>query len=100
MNRIAGAIRTHLDGNGRLVRYPAKRKQQIYAAFYLAEKFNTDELYTEKEVNALLEEWHVFHDPCTLRRDLCDLGFLGRERDGSRYWIEKTQPTPELLLIV
>ena len=42
--------------------------------------------YTEKEVNALLDERHTFGDFFLLRRELCDSGLLQRERDGSRYW--------------
>ncbi len=45
--------------------------------------------YGEREVDAILKQWHTFGDHATLRRDLYDNGFLGRTRDGSQYWREE-----------
>jgi len=86
-----------LDDKGRLKSYPAKRKRQIFALFYLATKFEADKQYTEKEVNHLLSEWHTFDDWATLRRDLYDLRFINRKPDCSVYWLEETQPTLDSL---
>jgi hypothetical protein len=44
----------------------------------------TEQSYTEKEVNMILARFH--EDTPGLRRDLVDAGLLARERDGSRYW--------------
>ena len=47
-------LKNFLDENGRLLKFPAKRPMQWEALCYLAEKFQTGQEYTEKEVNRLL----------------------------------------------
>lgn len=89
------ALKNFLNGDGQLKIFPAKRKMKLEALFYLAEKFEKGKEYTEKEVNALLNQWHTFGDPATLRRELYDFRFLGRSPDGSRYWLEEPQPIKE-----
>lgn len=89
-------LKSFLDEEGKLKLYPSKRKSKHLALTYLASKFENDKLYTEKEVNNLLNSWHTFQDPCLLRRELFDNYFLGRESNGSRYWLEKNPPTPEI----
>ena len=87
-------LKNFLDGEGRLKSYPSKHKMQIFALFYLASKFESGKRYSEKEVNQLLSEWHIFGDYAILRRDLCGKRFLGRDPKGKEYWLEDTQPTP------
>ena len=58
------------------------------ACAFLADRFEPDRLYDEREVNAILAE--DAPDPATLRRLLVDHGFLAR-RNGA-YWRER--PTP------
>ena len=87
-------LRGFIDDDGRLSAYPAKYKRQIFSQFYLASKFEYDKRYTEKEVNEVLKGWHTFNDWAMLRRDMFDSRFLGREPDGSCYWLEEAQPTP------
>jgi len=82
-----------LDGEGRLKSYPAKRKFKILSLFYLASKFEKGKIYSVKEVNQILNNWHTFEDWAMLRRDLYDKFFIGREADGSAYWLEDKQPT-------
>jgi len=86
-------LRGFLDDDGRLHKYPAKYKRQILSLYYLASKFEVDKRYTEREVNEILKEWHTFDDWAMLRRDMFDSRFLGREADGSAYWLEVEQPT-------
>ena len=93
-------ITNFIDENGRLKQYPVKRKRQIFVLFYLASKFEANKRYTEQEVNQILQEWHVFNDWATLRRDLYDSRFLDRKADGSEYWLEDCQPTLESFGIV
>jgi len=90
-------LRAFLNAEGRLTAWPAKRKKKLAALFFLAEKFEAGRTYTEKEVNALLNAWHTYGDPATLRRELYDNGFLDRARDGSAYRLADKQPTPEEL---
>ncbi|MBC6938266.1 MAG: DUF2087 domain-containing protein [Chloroflexi bacterium] len=75
-----------LDGEGRVLRWPSKRSIQRQVIDYLAGKFEIGRDYTEREVNALLNRHHTFDDAALLRRELFELGYLNREKDGSKYW--------------
>jgi DNA-binding MarR family transcriptional regulator len=79
-------VRKFLNRQGRITRWPEKYKDQRPLLGYLATKFEAGRSYTEKQVNEVLQEQITFDDYVTLRRGLIDLGFLGREADGSRYW--------------
>ena len=63
-------------------------KKKLAVLEYLAEKFDKDKDYTEKEVNHIIESWHTFGDYFLLRRGLVDYKLLCRTPDGSRYWQE------------
>ena len=84
-------IRNHLDAEGRLRTWPAKRARQLVALRYLAGKFEPGVDYTERQVNELLNRHHTFGDPATLRRELFDARLLGREGNCSRYWVPPTE---------
>ena len=90
-------LKNFLDSDGRLVSYPSKRKMKLCALIYLAEKFKKGLVYSEKEVNVLLNEWHTFNDPATLRRELYNHRFLNRDSYGKEYRLEDVQPTLEEL---
>jgi biotin operon repressor len=79
-------LRRFLDSEGRVSSWPAKRKDQRLVLRYLAARFAPEQRYTEREVNALLNQWHTFGDPATIRRDMYDDGLLHRTRDGGGYW--------------
>ena len=91
-------LKNFLDENGRLLKFPAKRLMQWEALCYLAEKFQTGQEYTEKEVNRLLNQWHSFGDPATLRRTLCDWRFLDRDSYGKAYRLAADAPQKEIFL--
>ena len=67
---------------GKLKSIPVRRKKLRIVLEKLAEAFEFDRLYTEKEVNLILAEYH--DDFCTLRRALVDEGLLARDQTG--YW--------------
>lgn len=87
-------ITRFLDETGKITQLPQKKKVRAAVLCYLAEKFETNREYTEKEVNTICENWHTFGDYFVLRRELIDDKLLCREPDGSRYWKtdENTQP--------
>ena len=64
MNDILSSF---IDENGRLTAFPSKRKKKLHALIFLSQKFQPGVVYSEKEVNELLNEWHTFGDPATLR---------------------------------
>ena len=74
-----------LDREGRLISFPSKHKKKLIALWYLAEKIEADRQYTESEINTLLNEWTLFHDPATLRRELYNKRLLNRTTDCSCY---------------
>lgn len=81
-------IKRFLDDDGRIKIWPAKKDLKIEILKYLSTKFECDRIYIEKEVNAIIEEWHSFNDYFLLRRGMVDYKFLDRTRDGSKYWRE------------
>ena len=82
-------ISVFLDDNGKIEQIPIPARTKIPLLAYLAEKFQPDRDYTEKEINSIIMQWHTFNDYFILRRLLIDYEFLGREPDGSRYWVVK-----------
>jgi hypothetical protein len=74
-------LRDFLNG-ARLKEIPASRKKRDVILRWLAQRFELDQRYTEKEVNAVLAEHHA--DVATLRRELIGAKLLRREQ--SIYW--------------
>ncbi len=79
-------INQFLDGEGKISQLPQKQKARIAVLEYISEKFQPNCDYSEKQVNAICEQWHTFGDYFLIRRELVDNNLLCRERDGSRYW--------------
>ena len=71
---------------GEIVRWPKKLSDKEVVVKYLSTKFDYDKKYTEKEVNKIINTFHVFGDIPLLRRELVSRKFLAREDDGSVYW--------------
>jgi hypothetical protein len=87
-----------MDEQGRVQRWPTgKGKRAVQAAImdYLASKFESDRIYHEREVNDLLNQWHMFEDWAMLRRELFSRGYLGRKLDGTQYWLKSLTPEPQ-----
>ncbi len=82
-------IEMFLDDEGKIKQLPGKMKRKQAILSYLVGKFSCGRDYTEKEVNAVIDNWHTFGDYFLLRRELIDGGYLCRTRDGSRYWKER-----------
>lgn len=86
-------IKTKADGffdkDGRLTAYPKKQPVRQEILSRLAEKFEAGRLYTEKEINAIIDAAITFGDIELIRRELIDFRFLSRKRDGSQYWKEE-----------
>lgn len=78
----------YLDEQGRVKEWPGRQKRQAQRALrdYLASKIPSGQKFTEAEINALLNAWHVFGDPALLRRELIEAGWLKRTRGGKTYW--------------
>jgi len=72
--------------NGKLTHLPGKQKKTQIILRWLATLFEPDKLYSEFEVNGVLKTVYA-EDYIGLRRDLVDMGYLRRERNGSTYWL-------------
>jgi hypothetical protein len=75
--------------DGRLIALPRRLALLEAAGAFLADRFERDRLYDEREVNAILAD--DAPDPATLRRMLVDHGFLGRR--ANVYWRERQTPS-------
>ncbi len=85
-----------LDEDKKIKLWPGKREMKMEVLHYLSEKFETGVFYTEKEVNEIIKNWHTFGDFFLLRRELIEMKYLSRTRDGLQYWKENTGMQPEI----
>ena len=86
------SIARFLDDAGRITQLPSKHTARLAALLYLAQKFDFDCFYSERQVNEICSRWHTFGDYFLLRRELVDNGLLSRKQDGSQYWRTKENP--------
>jgi len=77
-------LQIYLNTDGSIRQLPTNQRKLDVILHYVAEQFDFGRTYTEKEVNQMIGAMHA--DISGLRRDLIDVGYLGRERDGSAYW--------------
>lgn len=76
-----------LSADGKVTRWPKKAAEKNFVLEFMRSKLAAGRRYTEPEVNAVLNEWHLFHDHALLRREMFEHGLLHRTRDGREYWI-------------
>ena len=72
--------------SGKITRWPKKQADKKSVLKFLAEKFVFDKIYTEKEVNGIIQQSHLFQDIALLRRELISRRYLARKDAGSEYW--------------
>lgn len=96
MERRGRPVNIHifLDGQGRVRQIPVPNRTKLPVLAYLSGKFDAGRTYTEKEVNAILTQWHTFDDYFLLRRLLVDYGLLDRTPNGAAYWVAEKQEDP------
>lgn len=85
------SIQRFLDDDGKINIWPSKKDVKIEILKYLSSNFEYDKFYTEKEVNAIIDENHTFNDYFLLRRGMVDYKFLSRTKDGAKYWRNKNE---------
>ena len=72
---------------GKLKSIPAQQKKERIVLEVIADAFEYDRIYPEREVNISIADFH--DDFCTIRRDLVAEGLLDRNSKG--YWRIKPQ---------
>lgn len=88
------------DPQGKLVHWPSMRSRQELCLWVIWSRLPARQVFSEKEINLLLNENHLFGDHALLRRWLCDYGMLTRTRDGREYRrVEKRPPAEAVELI-
>ena len=75
-----------INNLGELIRWTKKPPEKEIIIKYLSTKFESDKKYTEKEINGIIDIYHLFNDIPLLRRELVSRKFFEREDDGSVYW--------------
>ncbi len=87
LQEMTEALKGYIDAQGKFDRYPGKRQKikQNYMLQLLASHFTPGRVYTEMEVNQILNAYHSFNDPASLRRFMCGSGLLTRTLDGREY---------------
>jgi len=70
---------------GKLKSIPAQRKKERIVLEEIVKVFEFDKVYTEREVNILIADFH--DDFCTIRRDMIGENLLARDQNG--YWRPK-----------
>lgn len=88
---FATELKGYQNSKGQFISLPGKRQKKRFALLldYLAKQFDDNKIYTETEVNAILNEHHLFNDPAILRRLMFGKGLLNRTLDGKQYWLVK-----------
>lgn len=87
LRKGAHALDRLLDGQGRVTRWPRKRRaERALILDYLAAHLPKDEVLTEAEIGRRIGRLHTFNDTALLRREMVDAGLLARTADGSAYW--------------
>ncbi len=82
---MSSALNNFLDKNNRLMQWPSKRSIQLEAIEYIASHFPKGKKYSEAELNEEIKKLHTFGDWAILRREMCDLGYFNRDRNGVIY---------------
>lgn len=86
LNDFAQKTLRDCTANQRLTHIPRKQSKLIVVLEWLVTFFERDRIYTEREINEILQQRH--EDYTGLRRDLVDMGYLRRDRSGSKYLFE------------
>ena len=76
-------LKDYLLADGKIKTLPAQEKKLAVILNYLATKFKPGMIYSEKQVNQVLLQYHP--DPASLRRYLVDSGLMKRE--AGEYWL-------------
>ena len=69
-----------------IVRWPKKPSDKEKVIQFLSTKFKYEKRYTEKEINTIIDKFHLFEDIALLRRELVSKKKLDRTDNGSEYW--------------
>lgn len=99
MARVERALRL-FDEEGRWTRFPSRRAVQILCVWAMWARIPRGKAMGERELNDLLNQWHLFGDPALLRRDMVEMGMLTRNADGTDYRRIEARPPAEARALI
>lgn len=85
LSAAADRVLRLFDAQGRLLRWPSRRIEQVLALWALWMPFDGKRRYSEREVNEVINAHHAFGDHCLLRRELVECKLLARTPGGEQY---------------
>lgn len=77
-----GKVRSNFVVDGKLTEIPAQLKKRMVILRWLADKFELDRRYPEKELNEVIKQYHP--DYASLRRYMIETGLM--QRESGVYW--------------
>ena len=90
----------HFDDQGRLTRWPGRTWQQYLCLWALWSRLPAETDLTERQISALLNQWHLFGDAAILRRTMAELGLVSRSPGVSIYRRTEAAPSPEARAVI
>lgn len=92
--------RRYFGATGRMTSWPAKTSLQHLCLWVLWSRLPKGQSLTEREISALLTQWHDFGDPAILRRTLWELKLVSRSADSRDYRRVEQAPPPEARALI
>ncbi len=85
-------LRRFMNRDGQLTQFPTRERDRHLVLRHIAARLTANQIYTEREINERIQSAIAFDDFVTIRRSLFNAGYIGREKDGSRYWLVEPAP--------
>ncbi|WNG35535.1 DUF2087 domain-containing protein [Archangium violaceum] len=95
-HQLVEKVARHFDGEGRLLRWPSRAPHLKLCLWVLWARIPSSRVLTEREINDVLNRWHVFGDHALLRRAMFEAGLVDRTQDGRKYRRIEQKPPVEL----
>lgn len=89
-------VSRYFDANGRMTGWPSRLNHQSLCFWVMWSRVPAGAVFTEREISASLQSWHLFGDHALLRRGMVDGKLLSRTQDGREYRRVQRQPPAEL----
>ncbi len=86
----------YFDAAGVLLSWPSRLNLQTLCQWVIWSRIPRGEVFTERQISALIRDWHAFGDHALLRRAMVDAKMLERTVDGRQYRRIEQPPPAEL----
>ncbi len=75
-----------INEHDQINRWPKKASDKELVITFLGTKFENNHIYSEKEMNRMIENHHLFGNTILLRRKLIPRKKISPHDDGAKYW--------------